>query len=94
IRNYFREYDYLLDPHTAAGIHVAEEVMQRESGSPMICLATAHPAKFSKAIVQATGKDLAHHPLLDKLSDCETRCAVLPAKESAVREFICELALV
>ncbi len=93
IRKYYQKYDYLLDPHTAAGIHVAEEVMQREPGSPMICLATAHPAKFSKAIVQATGKELAHHPLLDKLSDCETRCAVLPAKESAVREFLEEHAL-
>ena len=93
IRKYYQEYNYLLDPHTAAGVHVAEEVMKREDGSPMICLATAHPAKFGKAILQATGKNLAHHPLLDALSDLKTRCTVLPAEETAIRDFVTTHAL-
>jgi threonine synthase len=35
------------------GVHVAEA--QRETGTPMITLATAHPAKFPDAVEQASG---------------------------------------
>ena len=93
IKKYHQDHHYLLDPHTATGVYVAEELCEREPGSPVICLATAHPAKFSRAIQQATGKDLAHHPLLDELSGRETRCTELPADERAIRDFITAHAL-
>lgn len=86
IRKYHELYHYLLDPHTAVGVHVAEQHLK--AGEPTVCLATAHPAKFSKAIREATGKDLAHHEFLDKLAGAETRLTVLPADEAAVRKFI------
>lgn len=86
IRKYHELYHYLLDPHTAVGVHVAEQHLK--AGEPTVCLATAHPAKFSKAIREATGMDLAHHECLDKLADAETRLTVLPADEAAVRKFI------
>jgi threonine synthase len=86
IKKYHEQYDYLLDPHTAVGVHVAEQFLDPEA--PMICLATAHPAKFSAAIQQATGQDLAHHPTLDALADLPTRCTTLPAEVAAVRDFI------
>ena len=86
IRKYHTECDYLLDPHTAVGVHVAEQFLDPEA--PTICLATAHPAKFGDAILQATGKDLAHHPILDALADLPTRCTTLPANAAAVRDFI------
>ena len=54
----------------------------------MICLATAHPAKFGQAIRDATGKDIARHELIGGLTDLPTRCAVLPAAEERVRDFI------
>jgi threonine synthase len=42
----------VVDPHTAVGIAVAE----RQIGeTPMITLATAHPAKFPDAVEQACG---------------------------------------
>ncbi len=86
IRTFHQQYGYLLDPHTAVGIHVAQQHLCRNE--PMICLATAHPAKFSQAIENATGQDLAHHPLLDALADLPTRCAVLPATQGAIRSHI------
>jgi threonine synthase len=43
----------LLCPHSAVGVKVADE--QREEGTPMITLATAHPAKFPDAVEAATG---------------------------------------
>jgi threonine synthase len=86
IKRYYEEYGYLLDPHTAVGVSVAERhVVDNE---PMVCLATAHPAKFGDAIEQAIGQDIAHHPVLDSLVDQETRVTVLPASVDAVRDYL------
>ncbi|MEP5730625.1 MAG: threonine synthase [Sulfitobacter sp.] len=43
----------LLCPHSAVGVKVADE--QREEATPMVTLATAHPAKFPDAVEAATG---------------------------------------
>ncbi len=86
IRKYHEEYGYLLDPHTAVGVSVAERL--GAEGGPVLCLSTAHPAKFPEAIEKAIGKDLAHHPAIDALADLPTRCETLPNDENAVREFI------
>lgn len=86
IGRYQREAGYLMDPHTAVGVYAAEE--EGLSGTPIICLATAHPAKFSEAIEKATGQDLAHHPILDGLSGLESRQDHVPAQVDAVREYV------
>jgi threonine synthase len=49
-----RETGYLADPHTAVGLAAAIRE-QGDSASPMIVLATAHPAKFPDAIEKAAG---------------------------------------
>ena len=85
IRDWHAAEDYLLDPHTAVGVAVARQL---PPGDPDLCLATAHPAKFSDAIQQALGADLAHHPTLDALTGLPTRCAVLPAENAAIRDFM------
>lgn len=43
----------LLDPHSAVGYAVAKRTPQ--SSSPMVTLATAHPAKFPQAVEDASG---------------------------------------
>ena len=87
IRDYHTKHHYLLDPHTAAGVFVASQY--NDLDDPMICLATAHPAKFAKAIHDATGEDdLAHHPILDALADAPTRCDVIPADPAAVKAYL------
>jgi threonine synthase len=42
----------LVDPHTAVGIAVAQKHL---GGTPMVTLATAHPAKFPDAVEAACG---------------------------------------
>lgn len=42
---------YVLDPHTAIGVHVGREFMA--DGEPMVVLGTAHPAKFPDAVKNA-----------------------------------------
>ena len=90
IRRYDVEHDYVLDPHTAVGVHVAEDRLADED-SPVVCLATAHPAKFSKAIREATGREV-HDKSLDDLMNAPTRMDVLPADEAAVRAYVQERA--
>lgn len=86
IRLFWKKHGYLLDPHTAVGVHVAQGHLDERV--PMICLATAHPAKFGDAIRQATGEDLAHHPILDALSGLPTRLERLPATREAVAAYV------
>jgi len=47
-----RDRGLLVDPHTAVGIGVAREL---RDDAPVICLGTAHPAKFPDAVEAATG---------------------------------------
>ncbi|MFC1452286.1 threonine synthase [Verrucomicrobiota bacterium] len=81
-----RDSGYLLDPHSAVAFYVAGQHLRPDE--PMISLATAHPAKFDQAIREATGDDLARHPALDELENRPTRLDIVPASESAVREYI------
>ena len=86
IRDCWENHQYLLDPHTAVGVAVGTRFL--DAAVPMICLATAHPAKFSDAIMRATGKDLAHHPILDALADLPTRVRVVPAQKEAIAAIV------
>jgi threonine synthase len=102
IRRCYESNGYLVDPHTACGLVVAEARAPAVVGAsgpaandakePLLCLATAHPAKFPEAIKQATGKDLARHPKIDALMDLPTRCQILANDAKAVRQFIVETA--
>ncbi len=58
----------LLCPHSAVGVKVAEEM--RNAATPMITLATAHPAKFPAAVEEASGQ---HPPLPDRMADLYER---------------------
>ena len=53
IRKTLELNNFLLCPHTATAVHVANLI--REPNTPMITLATAHPAKFPDAVERATG---------------------------------------
>jgi len=86
IKRYHEKHGYLLDPHTAVGVYVAEQHLN--PSEPMICLATAHPAKFPQAIQDAIGRDIARHPSLEALKNAPTRSVELPNDVEAVREYI------
>ncbi|VGO19965.1 threonine synthase [Pontiella sulfatireligans] len=85
IKKYHDQCGYVLDPHTAVGVYVAEQF--KSADAPTICLATAHPAKFTQAIIDAIGKGV-HHPTLDALADVETRCDAIANDVDAVKEYL------
>ena len=49
-----KESGYLLDPHTADGVHVARAVRPQIEG-PLVVMETALPVKFADTILEATG---------------------------------------
>lgn len=86
IRTVLDETGYLLDPHTAVGVHVASKFEKPQS--PMVVLATAHPAKFPAAVKSASGIDPALPAWLADLMDREERFEVLPAELKAIESFV------
>jgi len=54
IADVYKKHAYILDPHTAVGVTVARSLTPRLT-QPVICLATAHPAKFPETIKRALG---------------------------------------
>ncbi len=91
IRTFHRDGDYLLDPHTAVGVRAG--LTFRSEKRPMICLATAHPAKFGEAVHEATGLDPELPPALAELADRESRCEVLDADPEVIKAYIATHAL-
>jgi threonine synthase len=77
---------YLLDPHTATAVHVAEN--QAKNGAPMVILATAHPAKFPAAVEAACGVAPALPDWLAGLMDRKESFAVLPSAEKMVKDYV------
>lgn len=81
----YRDTGYIVDPHTAVGVAAARRF---ESDGPVLCLATAHPAKFPESVDEAIGKPVARHPALEALKGATSRKTSLPADVDAVREFV------
>lgn len=86
IRDTLAETGYLLDPHTAVGVFVAQKF--EKPSSPMVTLATAHPAKFPAAVKSASGIDPALPAWLADLMDREERFDILDAELEAVETYI------
>ncbi|MBF2759551.1 MAG: threonine synthase [Ectothiorhodospiraceae bacterium AqS1] len=71
IASVFAETGIVIDPHSAVGVAVARQTKQDdEAGTPMISLATAHPAKFPDAVEKAIG---IRPPLPARLADLHRR---------------------
>ena len=86
IKRYYDSDKYILDPHTAVGVSVAEKFLADDI--PTVCLATAHPAKFAAAIQKALGQDLAHHPTLDALVNLPTRRVTLDPQKDVIEKYV------
>lgn len=87
ISEVFGQYNYLLDPHSATGVKAAR-VCCADNPNPVVCLATAHPAKFADAITRAGLETPALPEHLADLMDREERSTVLPSSLAAVTGFI------
>ena len=90
IRRYHAERGLFLDPHTAAGVVAAERYLAEEGteDAVVVTLATAHPAKFTEIVREATGEE---PELPDRLAESlrRTKHAVpIGAEAQALREYL------
>ena len=88
IAEQFENTEYLMDPHTAIGFE-AGRLAQVDVSGPMVCLSTAHPAKFAEAVERSgvdTAAELPHH--LKDLMQRKERFQVLENSLQAVQQTI------
>lgn len=76
IKEVFEAEEYLLDPHTTVSLAVANSLREEIGEHKVICLATAHPAKFPKIIQQSLSceslPEAASHPSIERAkSQCQ-----------------------
>jgi threonine synthase len=77
----------LLCPHSAVGVKVAEENL---GATPMITLATAHPAKFPDAVERASGIRPGLPPHMADLFDKPERMTRVPNDLAALQDLVRE----
>ena len=86
IRSFHKQTGYVLDPHTAIGVAVGKKL--GDPRHPLVCLATAHPAKFGDVVQQATGLDAELPPSLAKLVSSERKFITLSADKEVIKNYI------
>ncbi len=84
----YSQSDVLLDPHSAIAVHAARAALARDPATPVIALATAHPAKFPDAVEKATGKRPPLPAHMRGLMEKPERVTVLPNNARAVADFV------
>ncbi len=52
----YKDFGYLMDPHSAVAWNVSDSVMEEAAGRPVVVLSTASPYKFPAACLKALGE--------------------------------------
>ncbi len=84
IKDMYEKTGYVIDPHTATGVYAALKSNHRD----VICLSTAHPAKFPKAIRKAIGRLPEEPKTIRELKHKSKKMSVLDNSISSVKGFI------
>jgi threonine synthase len=86
IRQVWRDYGVMIDPHTADGVKVG--LQHRGPGVPLVCLETALPVKFDATIREALGRDPDRPAGYENLEGLPQRFEVMDADAQAVKPYI------
>ncbi len=86
IRDFHARTGYVLDPHTAVGVKAARELT--DGDVPVVCLATAHPAKFGDAVKQAIGTGPDMPASLAGIESREKRCEIIDADTATIKSYL------
>ena len=88
IARVYKEAGYLLDPHTAVAVHGARKALAKAPHVPMVCLGTAHPAKFGDAVFAAAGVRPTLPAHLEGLLERKEHFTVLPNDQASIEQFV------
>jgi len=86
IKTFHHDNGYILDPHTAIGVAVGRQA--RNPKYPLVCLATAHPAKFGDVVKKATGLNPVLPTALSQLASCEKKLVTISADKALIKNYI------
>jgi threonine synthase len=86
----YRDSGVVVDPHSAVAVHAARAALKRDPETPVISLATAHPAKFPEAVESAIGHRPELPPHLAEIQSRRERFAILANDPAAVAKFVRE----
>ncbi|MEZ0329780.1 MAG: threonine synthase [Dissulfuribacterales bacterium] len=92
IGDFYRKTGYILDPHTAVGV-AAAMVHRGHLQGHIVCLATAHPAKFANAVKEATGMEPSRPAVLNGIEAKPQRLTVMPCSVNEIKAFVQQHAL-
>ena len=86
IRTTFKQFDMIVDTHTADGLKVARE--HRSAGVPMIVLETALPIKFAATIVEALGRSPDRPAQFEGMEALPKRVVSISKDVAAIKAYI------
>ena len=86
IRDVDGRYGVMIDTHTADGVKVAREYLQKDI--PMLVLETALPIKFEETIQEALGRPAECPAAFKDIKSLPQRVESIPADVSVVKQFI------
>ena len=87
IKNFSKEYNFVIDPHTATAFKSAEI---NSAGEEMLILGTAHPCKFSETVHQATGIEPKIPENIKNILNKKESYITLDNNLSAIKNYILE----
>jgi threonine synthase len=86
IKEFYKETGYILDPHTAVGVAAGQQL--KDETTPLVCLATAHPAKFGSAVEAATGITPELPDAYKDLATRERKMEKLKAETKIIKDYV------
>ncbi len=89
IQRVYQNSQHIIDPHTAAGVHVAQQYHE-DTSIPMICMETAKPTKFEATIQEALSFVPERPDQYKGLEAQKQRFFDLPDDEEAIKTFIAD----
>lgn len=94
IAEIFEKTGETLDPHSAIGVYAARKFLESKNynGEFVVSLATAHPAKFPEAVIDAGVPKPALPEFLKDLMKLKEKFSVLKNSLEEVKQFIAERA--
>lgn len=86
IASFYKNTEYVLDPHTACGVAAAIEMADAD----YVCLSTAHPAKFPDVVEKATGKAPEKPAGIARLETLDKKCSEIDNDLQKVKDFVAQ----
>ena len=88
ISEVYTRHGYLLDPHGAVGYRALKACLDNHPSETGFFIETAHPAKFTETVENATGKEVTLPPNLTRFANGTKQTVELPATFDALKMFL------